>query len=353
MRKLLIYCILIFLKYHQALSQTGFGLQQEFGFVWAHRGGLHHLVTAHLVKTQLDVMPKWMQLQAVSEAYPNSLTGISVGWLDYRNPTLGYMVPVTGFFENRFGGPKIYFNYRIAAGFSIGNRKFILENNVANSAISSNVNMAAQATLALNYKFTSEWQAKTGLSLQHYSNGSIRQPNMGLNLPTAILSITYLPEWKKPEQPKPIPSTKKWMIQSGAGLGFKRMAYQPQTLYSLWFFHGWLGYRQGQKSTWWFGIDAVRNSSLVQHKINFKEYANRNSIWQTAMVAGHEWHVGKASLLTQLGYTLTNAFPLVEERLFQRYGVRFKVYKSYQAGLLLKAYRGRADSFEWHMAYSF
>jgi hypothetical protein len=143
------------------------------------------------------------------------------------------------------------------------------------------------------------------------------------------------------------------MFQAGTGLGFKRLVYQPETLYSLWFLHTWLGYRKSEKTTWWMGIDAVKNNSLARIKTEMEEYSDRNSTWQTAWVAGHEWHVGRASLLTQLGYTLTNAFPLVEERLFQRYGVRFQVNKSYQVGLLLKAYRGRADSFEWHSAYSF
>ncbi len=352
MRFCLIISLLLICVKSATLAQTGYGLQQEYGFVWAHRSGLRHLSNAHLVKTQVDVMPAWLQPQGVKSLYPHATTGFSVGFIDYQNPILGYVIPVTGFFENKVAGRKLSFSYRIAAGFGWCSRKFELETNTANTAISSTINMAAQGTMAANYQFSPTWKARLGVSLQHFSNGSIRQPNAGVNLPTAIAAIFWQPVSTLPQPKETWNVNKGWLFQIGTGVGFKRVAFLPDNIYPLYFLHTWAGYKQSMKSTWWMGADMVVNESLDYFRDNMPEYLNRSNS-QFALVGGHEWHVGKVSLLTQLGYTVTNVFSIVDEPLFQRYGIRFQVLKNMQAGLLLKAYRGRADSFEWHAAYSF
>jgi|GEM_PF-1706708 len=250
MRFFLIISLLCLFVKSKTLAQTGFGLQQEFGFVMAHKSGLRHLSSAHLVKTQVDVMPAWLQPQKVKSIYPHAATGFSIGFIDYQSPTLGYVIPVTGFFENQFTGRKLSFSYRIAAGFGWCSKKFEIETNTANTAVSSTVNMAAQGTLAANYQISQNWKARLGVSLQHFSNGSIRQPNFGLNLPTAIAAVFWQP---KRVNTKPtevlLPEVKGWQWQIGTGVGLKRVAFLPDKLYPLYFLHAWVGYRQGQKST--------------------------------------------------------------------------------------------------------
>lgn len=84
--------------------------------------------------------------------------------------------------------------YQIGTGIAYMTKPYDVVDNPENNAIGSHgvttIFMKFHAFRQLN----SNWKLHTGLSLNHFSNGSARLPNFGLNIPALIVGINYSPQ---------------------------------------------------------------------------------------------------------------------------------------------------------------
>ena len=98
-------------------------------------------------------------------------------------------------------------SYTGAFGLSYKFNPFDSIQNPANIFIGSYRNCYVHLGFVANYKFNEKWQVNGTIGFKHFSNGSFKQPNYGINLIPLTLGVSY--KFKEDEidhYSKPIPS---------------------------------------------------------------------------------------------------------------------------------------------------
>jgi hypothetical protein len=119
--------------------------------------------------------------------------GINYNYKNYNNPRhLGSSHSVTGFFQLPFFRISHYFNFGFQglAGVGIFTNKYDELNNSINKAISSTVNISAETRLYSKLSFHPVF-LEYSFGLNHFSNGLIKAPNLGINVFNNSFSLGY------------------------------------------------------------------------------------------------------------------------------------------------------------------
>ena len=143
------------------------------------------------------------------QRYHYPIYGIGVYTSTFHKKEIGTPLALYGFVA-----PPIYpgkfrkwdFNYRIALGIASNFQPYDEENNPTNILLGSHRNVYIDLGLQANYKIGRQFQVGAGLAFHHFSNGSIRQPNKGINLIPLTLSASFhpgksAPDFSKVEEP--------------------------------------------------------------------------------------------------------------------------------------------------------
>ncbi len=83
------------------------------------------------------------------------------------------------------------FNLRLGAGLAYLTKKFDRLTNYKYNAIGSHINAAVNLQLEYRWKPLHHLQVSTGFQLMHFSNGSIKTPNYGLNIPSVTAGAAF------------------------------------------------------------------------------------------------------------------------------------------------------------------
>ncbi|MBC8132397.1 MAG: acyloxyacyl hydrolase, partial [Deltaproteobacteria bacterium] len=94
--------------------------------------------------------------------------------------------------------------WTMRAGFGIGYVTRHYERapgwDTLNNAIGSSVNNFTMVATDLRFRINTKWQLQAGLNFSHLSNGSMKQPNLGVNMVGAHLGLRYWPSGDQPER---------------------------------------------------------------------------------------------------------------------------------------------------------
>jgi hypothetical protein len=82
-------------------------------------------------------------------------------------------------------------NFRLGLGLAYLTKRFDRIDNYKYLAIGSHVNAAVNLMFEYRWRFSSRLNAAVGLSLMHFSNGSTKTPNFGMNTPSVNLAFSY------------------------------------------------------------------------------------------------------------------------------------------------------------------
>ncbi len=248
-------------------------------------------------------------------------------------------------------------NFRIGLGMAYLDSKFHPTENYQNLAIGSSIN--ALAHFMLNYQLLLDEKntLSFGLSLIHFSNGSITTPNYGLNLPMASLAYSYqIIEGEKGMKniSSPLFRYKKntdlrldiqagWGIKSQNNLLDKKFHILTQsfTLFKP----------LNKKSSIGLGIDfswdesykqLFLNEGLPQPKgLDFTKYA---------IAANYEMRLDKLAMKIGFG-----AYIYAEEKtegpIYEKLALNYLFYKNIYASIELKAHAARAAYIAWGIGY--
>src|SRR5690606_22255719 len=87
--------------------------------------------------------------------------------------------------------------------------------NTVNVAISSSINDFIMIQTGIGYHVNNHWNVRLGAFVTHISNGSVRKPNLGVNVAGAFAGLSYYPISSSPAhiyRPlKPLPS--RYLVQ--------------------------------------------------------------------------------------------------------------------------------------------
>lgn len=283
--------------------------------------------------------------------FPRS--GFSIGLWDFEQPDiLGQAITPQIFVEPVFRAWKTWnFSLKGGFGFAVMNRPYHPLTNPLNQGYSTRLALSAQLGFAVNRALAPGWNLHASAVYRHISNGGVKEPNKGINWPTAGIGLRHYPG-------KPV-------LQPGEVHGWRDQG-PPKTRWELAFF---TGFQEPESKVWLFspGLEfkhsrqVSRVSALtggaewVLHQgswFRMRQEGIRASTHQVGLLLGHEFLLGRFHFGQQVGAYVYRPYR-VRDDVYQRYTLAYRYSPHLILGGSLKVYRYIADLLDLRVAYVF
>jgi hypothetical protein len=328
------------------------------GFLIAHRPFMSHLVRENSFGFESSASYQEKGADDLTKRLNNPLRSYSIEFRNFGyNEVLGSAISATSYmlFPLFVTKNNCFIDFTMGSGIGYLTRSYNELDNPLNNAIGSKLNARVNLKLSIIRYFT-KTHLGTGIEFMHFSNGSLKTPNLGLNLPSFYLQFGYnfsdrergVKRSEKPktnlESPNNISAE---LIFTGKEIG--AIPYEPK-LYPV--IATRLGYTYSKRGLWGaeFALDIIHNESNF-HKYNDTTFV-RKDILQIGIYGGAYIQFYKSQLAFGLGwYARDNINP--EGRMYNRIGYRYYFKKNWFALFTVKANYAKADYFEFGIGYKF
>lgn len=292
--------------------------------------------------------------------YNNPIYGIGFYSSTFHTDIIGSPYAVYGFVQSPFGNlhnKRWGFDYRIGLGISGNFKPYDEETNPLNVVIGAKNNVFIDFGIRTQYKLHPNWRVGLGLAYHHFSNGALRLPNKGVNLIPLTASITYQPDANTmlPDKSNVQPHSSNILYHINYGAGWKQLDKDKDERFFKTTLSAYASKHVSHKWRMGGGFDVFYSSSG-----NNDEIAGDKSGKLSAKLSGgpsfYLVHVLNRNLVLNgnVGYYLHKQYFNGEiNRIFLRAGARYYVYKDFNAGISIKAHKGKADFIEWTVGYTF
>ncbi len=329
----------------------------HYGFIVAHNPNMDYLIKSHIGAGELDFLLQTNGEKKWERTYKNPEKGIGIFAVDFGNPEqLGQGIaifPFVNFPLNPNGKFKLY--VRSSDGIGYITKPFDRVTNHKNNIIGTHVN--AFVNLRLNTVFypSKKIRMETGIGLTHFSNGSWAKPNLGINLATINLGISFQKsEIKSKKNLSDTSSYKKYSFTAIAAAGPNETSppngkkYGGYTLS----FSGWK--QVSNKSKFGMGLEFFYDFSNIEDAKRDSAFDTSKSLnnLQAGMKFGYELVIGKISLPLEMGGYLFTKTKL-DGLIFHRIGIRYYVNKHLIINYPLKTHWATAENLEFGIGYRF
>jgi len=284
--------------------------------------------------------------------YPFFGAGFYAG--SFNNKAIGNPMALFGFMEFPFSRNN---NSHWSTSWGIGLAFHINEydsiSNPENFAIGTDLNVYIDFSLMHKKKISDRFDLGCGIKFQHFSNGAIQHPNLGLNMVAGQLSVGFLPGKEKAVfktcEPEPLKS--KWEYYIFEGVGWNGNADDSSIEYfnntvSL----GW-NYRLNHKRMVGFGTDIFyneKNQTLLPagDTANFLDYTSYAGYLSTELIAN------RFRMVVQLGFYFYAPVEF-DQPFYERIALRYYVFPWVFANVSIKAHAAKAQNIEWGIGFAF
>jgi hypothetical protein len=335
------------------LDGLNINLKYHYGFVMQHNRNMAHLANQRPSSIELELSRQSSGKQSYARLYNYPRTGISAHYffMDPAKP-LGNML---GIFPHMslviFRTNRHEMHFRIGIGLGFTERRFDLSSNYKNNLLSSRISFTLSGRLNYTYMI-GRFNINTGLGLLHFSNGAIKVPNLGINLPGIYLGVGIGPKNRSGMPSDTLPEFKKEnSIYLSAAGGLKEIYPVGGPDYFMGTFSLYAGRSLNHKSTILIGTDFFYDPT-GKHLYDGDHAKITKSNLKWGLNLGHELKISKLAAITQLGYYLFDPYK-INRPLYQRYGLKYYFHPDYFAGIALKAHFGVADVVEWSAGIKF
>jgi hypothetical protein len=292
---------------------------------------------------------KWQQIYS----YPK--IGVSALAINLGNPNqLGKGFGVFPFIELPIIDKRIKWNFKIGYGLGYIQKPFERENNYKNIAIGSPVNALIYANMLGGINISPKLSTSLGLSLIHFSNGSFARPNLGINILSANVGVSY--SFGKSENRLSVKYEDRkrvWSKKIMFGVGLKEVppAGGPKYWVSTYSFN--MMKIRSEKSSFGFGADVFYNSSLSELITRDSVSASNNlDNFRLGILAMYSFDFGKVSVSVGMGGYVVSRYKgngSIYNKLETRYAVNDKLFLR----LAMKTHIAVADFIETGVGYNF
>jgi hypothetical protein len=288
--------------------------------------------------------------------YNYPLIGISYWYSDLGNTkALGAahaVFPYINFPLLSRSGFNIYF--RLGVGLGYLTKKYDRYSNYENLAIGSHINGNVNLLFEARWRMGSRFVGAGGVSLVHFSNGGIKQPNYGLNMPGVNLALAYRISRENPYMKKKLlPELYKFEFDGKRFLnldldlafGVKDMQsmFGSGNKYLVTAFWGNMLWPLGYKGRLGWGFDISYDGSDEKTlELQGTTYEHKIQLVKTGVNAAYELAFSRMAIMLNLGWQLTG----LDKRdgyIYEKLALRFGITKNLYTALTLKANYGKAD----------
>jgi hypothetical protein len=215
---------------------------------------------------------------------------------------------------------------QLGVGLSYVTKKFNLRDNYLNVAVGSNLNLHFNLKLGMAYRIHPRIQWHAGTSFDHFSNGNLSEPNLGLNYLTAYTGIDYLIGQSLERQRQEIkPHTRDFYFESILSAGTKH----PRALNSQKYFTSSLTieakWRLSRTINLGLGGDLFfDNSTQVEMEATGQDDFTSNDNFRTGIHVSQELIYNRISIILQEGVYLGLTDQVSHKTMYNRGIIRFR-----------------------------
>ncbi|MBZ9731012.1 acyloxyacyl hydrolase [Salegentibacter sp. JZCK2] len=332
------------------------GLGVQHGFIFAHSEDVQN--TSGAQPTGIETILSWQRNDSASFSlclcYPRQ--GVMLAYYDYDVGLLGKSGTAAYFLEPTYRISKgVLFSFKGAAGLSYLSNPYDSIGNPGNQSYSTHMSAYLLVGVGAWVQLAERWWLNPSLNYQHISNGGTRQPNKGINWPTAGLAVSYQPN-SRPWYTGKRTTEKYWRNYSTrydfSLLGTMRRGYNEsgeRKKYPLGGLALQAGRQVGRLSMLTLGAEAYYDEEL-QNKLS-RDRFNASPV-KAGLMLGHEFLLGRFQFSQRLGVYVFDQTPYYD-RIFHRWGLQYRINRHLSAGFNLLAHRHIAEFIDFRLVYTF
>lgn len=356
MKKLILILSVLFVISEKGKTQEynlGFGFTPKVGFLAVHhKGSMTHLVNDQVYGVNLSLALQTKGNKTWHHDFNLPELSVNLYYLSIANQSiLGNAIGTeVGIYLPFFRVKGWSLGADLAAGLAFTTKRYDVVTNPKNNAIGSHLN----SSVSLGVKVVKQWERHSlgvGVGAKHISNGAAKLPNLGLNMP--FLNLHYTHFFRKVESDS-IPSedlvihpVKTWRFYTELIASTKQIYPTGGRNYGIMALSGYAHYKFNRKFILEGGIDLSYNQSLVEEVAG--EWDRVKNI-QSGVYAAFVLPIHRFQLYAGMGtYIISPLSP--NGRLYHRLGGRFKIVNRLWANISIKSHWGKADYFEYGIAY--
>lgn len=251
-------------------------------------------------------------------------------------------------------------NFKIGLGIGYLTNKFDRIDNYKNYAIGSHINIAASLFFEYRRRISRKVTLTGGFGLTHFSNGSMKTPNYGLNILTASVGVSsYLSSPNRNLNRKVLPELysyefdgRKYLsFEVATALAFKNMDQQyGESFYVFAAFVNIMA-RVSYKSKFGIGLDLTQDGSdrMVLER-RFVTIENNSQLTKLGVNIAYELLMDRLSFLFNAGMYF-RGLDRSEGDIFQRLTLKYLVTKRIYANMVLSTHLGKAEYVGFGLGY--
>lgn len=321
----------------------GFFFQK--GFIIPHSEAIRSISYSHPWILESSFAWHFSDPQSVSycNCYPR--LGVSTLYINFNNPgLLGQGFALAPYAEPFiFSSNSLLLSFQFSAGAVYLTKVYDPVSNPDNLFYSSPVSYILSLSFGASFRLSPTINSRLSVNYNHISNGGNRQPNKGINFPTASLGLEYIfrPINLSRQIESSINSVKRKNTFRLAIFGTAKKPFQAtHTRYMLYGVNVGYGHLFSRMNALLAGLEFVNDLALKEElKQNGMETTDQKRV---AALAGHEFEIGRFRFSQQLGvYLYSPAKP--KDPVYQRWGLDYSLTKQIFIGINLKAHRHVAD----------
>lgn len=329
------------------------GARSHFGFLWPHRPSAWYLVEGHASAFEVFGERKFRNDKAWQRLYKGAGYGFGAMYSGMANPdVIGggvRLIPYLHlpFVEGKYGS----FGMRLGWGIGYIFKKFHRTDNIKQIANGSRINTAIQLMLEYHVDVR-RLRFTTGLSIDHWSNGSVVLPNLGLNLISLNAGVGYALKDHIVRSSTPDTTSYQRRAREITVVGAFAISEVGRPLsgqYSVYSVIGQVQWAVTPKSSIAAGLDIFNKGSLVTNHPELKDQS-RLQHTQAGLHGGWALGFGRGEIMVQMGAYVHSPFE-DESPLFHRLGMRYRSGDHVVWHIALKSHWAVADHWEWGVGY--
>jgi hypothetical protein len=329
------------------------GLQH--GFIFAHSDAVQNTKGAN--PTGAELIFSWQRNDAavydLCNCYPRR--GLMFGYYDYNNNILGKGVTAAYFLEPVYKLHKNFLlSFKASAGASYLNNPFDSISNPSNQSYSTRANAYLLLGVGVWIPITRHWSANASLNYQHQSNGGLKLPNKGINMPTVGLSLSYQHEaselYKGNRTYAAVPGKKATRLHAVVFAIAKRVTVPNEKSRRLPVIGISVeaGKKVGRISAVILASDMIYDKALASQ---LREDSISASAVRVGLSAGHEFILGRFLFNQRIGIYIFSQAPYFD-RIYHRWGLQYLASDRISIALHLHAHRHVADFADVGISFS-
>jgi len=313
-------------------AQPGFGIEAKLlcGRVFKHETKFTLPIPPVSIGADINFIwhtygkKEWQQRRH----YPR--LGIAIAGINYGiDSVYGKMI---GIYPNitfpLVSGNKLEWTLRVGDGIGYVSRQFSRTDpvNTVNVAIGSKLNDLIMIATDAGYRINNHWNIKAGAFVTHISNGSVRKPNLGVNVAGACAGVIYFPNTSRPARIEHDPKqlSNRYLLQLRYSMSLVSANTPGGPLYPVYIGTGYISRRWRSVNKAFAGIDYSYHENIYAHLRNNGLESGKEAqlSYKSAVIAGNEFLLGRVGITLQVGAYIAKSY-LHKEDVYEKVSLNY------------------------------